>query len=119
MKVAVYGASQKINRYSNKVIRLLKRKGYEVYPINPTITKIEGLDVFPNLAAISQPIHTLTIYLNPARQKAVFDDIVNGDLKRVIFNPGTENKELTEALEKKGIEVLNVCTLVMLQVDGL
>jgi len=32
----------------------------------------------------------------------------------VIFNPGTENFELEEFLEKNGIETIEGCTLVML-----
>jgi len=34
--------------------------------------------------------------------------------KRVIFNPGTENKLLVEILEKNKIEAIEACTLVLL-----
>jgi hypothetical protein len=34
--------------------------------------------------------------------------------RRIILNPGAENEELKSLAEKKGIEVIEDCTLVML-----
>jgi hypothetical protein len=34
--------------------------------------------------------------------------------KRIIFNPGAENRAFGEKLEKAGVEVVEACTLVML-----
>ena len=36
LSVAVLGASGNKNRYSNKAVRLLREKGYKVYPVHPT-----------------------------------------------------------------------------------
>ncbi|MEY3677892.1 MAG: hypothetical protein RI924_33, partial [Bacteroidota bacterium] len=42
------------------------------------------------------------------------DYILKVNPRRVIFNPGTENDELVEKLNEKGIESVEACTLVML-----
>ena len=34
--------------------------------------------------------------------------------KRIIFNPGTENEELSKMAQSNGIETLEACTLVLL-----
>lgn len=59
-------------------------------------------------------IDTVTLYLNPANQKEYYDYILSLNPKRIIFNPGTENEELYDLAEKKGIQTLEACTLVML-----
>ena len=49
--IAVVGASDKPTRPSNEIYRYLVRSGqYEVYPVNPTITEINGAQVYSRLA---------------------------------------------------------------------
>ena len=77
--------------------------------------KIEGLTCYPSLAAIQEPIHTITLYLGPARSTPLIDQIVAANPQRIIMNPGAENEALAEAASGAGIEVVEGCTLVMLK----
>ncbi len=113
--VAVLGASPKPDRYSNQAVRLLARFDYRPIPVNPAFEKIEGLPCFPNLAAIDEKVHTITLYLGSARSTPLIDEIVAADPQRIILNPGAENDDLSAAASSAGIEVVEGCTLVMLQ----
>ena len=110
----VIGASEKPHRYSNKAIRLLRRFGHPVKAFGLRPGKVEDVEIetgFPGF----KDIHTVTMYIGPARQPQFYDYILGLSPKRIIFNPGTENDEFEEKAEKKGIEVVENCTLVMLQ----
>jgi hypothetical protein len=49
--IAVVGASQNPARPSHEIYSYLLSTGeYQVYPVNPTITEIEGAQVYPRLA---------------------------------------------------------------------
>ncbi len=112
-KTLVIGASTKPIRYSNKAIRLLKQYGHPVEAIGlrpGTVDDVNFKTGFPFL----DNIHTVTLYIGPARQPQYYDYITGLKPERVIFNPGTENHELMEILEKQNIEVVEHCTLVML-----
>lgn len=111
--VVVLGASDKPDRYSNRAVRLLKREGYRVIPVHPSLQTIEGLEVVHNLKDIREGAGTLTVYLSPARSESLAADILRLKPRRVIFNPGAESMRLEEELRKAGIEVLDACTLVM------
>jgi predicted CoA-binding protein len=113
--VAVLGASPKRERYSNEALRLLGRFDYRPRPVNPAFEEIEGLTCFPNLASISEPIHTITLYLGPARSTPLIAEILAANPQRIIMNPGAENEELAAAASSAGIEVVEACTLVMLR----
>ena len=113
--VAVLGASPKPDRYSNQAIRLLGRFDYRPIPVNPAYEEIEELTCFPNLAAIGEPVHTITLYLGPARSTPLIDEILAANPQRIIMNPGAENEELAAAASGAGIEVVEGCTLVMLK----
>jgi predicted CoA-binding protein len=113
--VAVLGASPKPDRYSNQAVRLLASFDYRPIPVNPACDEIEGLPCFPNLAAIGEPVHTITLYLGPARSTPLIDEIVAAKPQRIILNPGAENEELAASASGAGIEVVEGCTLVMLR----
>ncbi len=115
--VAVLGASRKPARYSNQALRLLKSRGYRVIPIHPRIAEIEGIAVSPRLCMIEEKVHTLTLYVGPERSRELMHDIVHLNPARVIFNPGTESRELQETLRSHHIECVHGCTLVMLRTD--
>ena len=113
--VAVLGASPKPDRYSNQAVRLLASFDYRPIPVNPAHDEIEGLPCFPHLGAIDEQVHTITVYLGPARSTPLIDEIVAAKPQRIILNPGAENEELAAAASGAGIEVVEGCTLVMLQ----
>ncbi len=113
--VAVLGASPKPERYANQAIRLLASFDYRPIPVNPAFEEIEGLPCYPRLAAIDQPVHTITLYLNATRSLPLIDEILAANPQRIIMNPGAENDELAAAASGAGIEVVEACTLVMLR----
>ena len=115
MNVAILGASNKPERYSNQALRLLAEKGHAVFPVHPALAEIDGHRVFPSLAAIPAPIHTVTLYVSPAHSSGMADALLAAQPSRVIFNPGTENPELEEKLAATGISVIRACTLVLLR----
>ena len=113
--VAVLGASNNPERYSNMAVRRLREAGHHVIPVHPAFPAIEGLPVARSLGEIKEPVDTLTLYVGPQRLAALTDEILRLAPKRVIFNPGTESPELAAALDRAGITHLEACTLVMLQ----
>ena len=116
--VAVIGASSKEDRYSNKAMKMLEEYGHNPIPVAPAEEEILGRKVFKNLSEIEENIDTVTIYLSPNRQSyELVQDIIETAPKRVIFNPGTENKETYEKLDNANIKYIEACTLVLLKTN--
>jgi predicted CoA-binding protein len=113
--VAVLGASQRPDRYSNQAVRLLANFDYRPIPVNPAFEEVEGLKCFPGLSEIGETVHTITLYLRAARSTPLIDEILATNPHRIILNPGAENEELAAAASGAGIEVVEGCTLVMLR----
>jgi hypothetical protein len=114
MKVAVLGASPKEDRYANRVLHRLAEKGHEAIGVNPALPEIPGFAVVKAVEDLPDDVHTLTVYVGPERSSALAPSILARNFQRVVFNPGAENPELEKALQAKGIEVLEACSLVML-----
>ena len=112
--VAVLGASHKPERYSNQAIHLLRQYGHTVIPVNPIQREIAGLPVAVSLAAITQAVDTVTVYVSPVHLDPLVDSLIKLKPKRVIFNPGAEHPSVAAKLEKAGIATEEACTLVLL-----
>ncbi len=115
-KTLVLGASLKPNRYSNYAINRLVDSKHEVVAIGLKVGEGEGVTIETELMSVKD-IDTVTLYLNPMRQKEYYDYIVSLNPKRVIFNPGTENPELYEILKENNIDFEESCTLVLLSTN--
>lgn len=94
---------------------MLDDHGYDVVPVHPKISRIDRVPVVSELSAIQGPVHTLTMYVGPARSKAMIDDILELAPGRVILNPGTESHDLEVALKNARIPHEHACTLVLLR----
>ena len=112
--VVVLGASRKPARYSNRAVRLLREQGFRVTPVHPGCQEIEGLAVVDRLERLEHPVHTLTLYLGPARLSPLIGSILDLAPQRVVFNPGSELAALEQRLDEAGIPWLHACTLVLL-----
>ena len=117
MQVAILGASADSNRYAYRAAQRLKAAGHEVFGVNPQLPKLEEVQVVSNIAELPPTIHTLTMYVGAPKSSLLSDAISGYGFKRVIFNPGAENKQLAQRLRQQGVEVIEACTLVMLSMN--
>lgn len=113
IKTLVFGASLKPNRYSTIAIKRLLDAQIETEAYGIKSGNVYGIQIKTNLDSF-QNIHTITLYVNPKIQKLYYTEIIELRPKRVIFNPGTENREFYKLLKDSGIEVVVACTLVLL-----
>lgn len=114
MKTLVIGASVKAERYAYKAVSMLNEYGHEVIAIGNREGQIGDVDILLGQPDI-EGVHTITLYINPTRQEAYIEYLLDLNPSRIIFNPGTENLAFYSKAKEQGIEVLNACTLVMLR----
>ena len=112
-KTFVIGASLKPERYSNIAINRLVSYNHEVVAFGLREGTVASIEINTNLMPYKD-VHTVTLYLNPERQKAFYDYIISLQPERVIFNPGTENLEFQNLLKQNNIFFEEACTLVLL-----
>ena len=112
-KTMVLSASSKPSRYSFMAINALVKKDQSVVAVGLKEAEVAGVKIQTKQIPFTN-VHTVTLYLNPQRQRDYYNYIISLEPKRVIFNPGTENPEFYQLLRSNGIEVEIACTLVML-----
>lgn len=112
-KTLVLGATTKPERYAFKAVTMLVDKGHSVLALGQNAGEVAGVKIQTKAVPLKN-IDTVTLYLNPTRQRDYYNYIVEAKPKRVIFNPGTENPEFYQLLKLNDIKVEVACTLVLL-----
>ena len=113
MKTLVFGASTNPSRYSYLAIERLKAYNHEIAAIGGREAEVNGVQIQIGHPEIKD-IHTITMYMGESRQTEHEGYLLGLQPKRIIFNPGAENKSLYNRAKAQGIDVLEACTLVML-----
>ncbi len=113
-KTLVLGASTNPERYAYLAIQNLRNNGHEVVAIGQKLGVVSDVSIHTNLEPFEN-VETVTLYLNPERQKAYYEYILSLQPRRVIFNPGTENPEFYHILAEANISSEVACTLVLLR----
>lgn len=115
-KTLILGASPNPTRYSYIAANRLIDAGHPIVNVGQRIGNVANQPIEkPDI--IHKDIHTLTMYIGASGQKDLYNYILDTNPKRIIFNPGSENTELTNLANQKGIETIEACTLVMLSTN--
>lgn len=112
-KTLVLGASPTPLRYAYKAVKRLISYGHDVIAIGKSESEIDGVKIIRDMPEIPD-LHTVTMYLNPSKQEPYLDYIIELSPRRIIFNPGSYNPKLEKLARQANIEVVEDCTLVML-----
>ncbi len=114
-KTLIIGATPNEDRYAYRAAQQLTAKGHPIVNIGIKHGKVAGVEI-EKPGQIYTDIDTITLYIGPALQNSYYGYILQTKPKRVIFNPGTENPALEQALKEHGIEPVEACTLVLLSI---
>jgi len=114
---AVVGASADRTKYGNKVLRAYRQHDRTVYAINPGMNDVEGLTCYPNLAALPERPHGVSIITPPPVTEQIVRDAIKLGIEHIWIQPGAESERAIELAETTGINVLagGPCVLVALR----
>lgn len=103
---AVVGASNHRGKFGNRIYRVLRERGYEVYPVNPTTTEVEGDRAYPDIASLPTGVEVLDIVIPPPRVPPMLDQAKAAGITRIWLQPGAESPEVLAHAAALGLEVV-------------
>lgn len=110
--VVILGASADRAKFGNKAVRAFHRQGYQVFPVNPKESQIEGLPVFKSIEEIPVRPQMVSVYLPPPVLLKLLPAIAARGCDELWLNPGTESPEIIAAAENLGLNVIQACSIV-------
>ncbi len=110
--VAVVGASRDRRKFGNKAVRAFRHRGYDVIPINPKGSVVEGIPAYASVLDVPRAIDMATVYVPPAVGERVIDEIAQKGIREVWLNPGADSVEVIARARALGIDPILDCSIV-------
>jgi uncharacterized protein len=110
--VVIIGASTDRSKFGNKAVRAFQQQGYEVYPVNPKETEVEGLPAFKSIRDVPVRPEMVSVYLPPSVLLKVLPEIAAKGCDELWLNPGTESDEVLAEAERLKLNVVQACSIV-------
>lgn len=111
-RFAVVGATNNPEKYGNKIFHNLRRRGYEVYPVNPKLEELDGAKCYPNLASIPVKVDVVDIVVPPQKAEEVIKEAKQLGIERIWLQPGAESETAIKFCQENGLKcVYNTCVM--------
>lgn len=113
---AVAGASTHREKYGNKVLRCYLQHALKAYPVNPHAQTVEGLQAYPDLRSLPEPVHGVSIITPPHVTEQVVENAIAAGIRHVWMQPGAESPAAVRRARDAGLSVIGgeACLLVVL-----
>ena len=109
---AVVGSFRDESKYAYKILKDLKNKGYEVYPVNPKIKEVEGLKCYPTVMDIPVIVDVVDIVTPPQVTEQIVRECLRKGISRVWMQPGAESDTAIKFCQNNNIKVIyNACIM--------
>ncbi len=110
---AVVGSFRNETKYAYRILKKLKEKGYNVFPINPKAEQVEGIKCYPNIKDVSENIDVVDIVTPPQVTKQIVKDCKDKGVRKVWIQPGAEDKEAIDFCKKNNIDIIyGICLMI-------
>jgi predicted CoA-binding protein len=110
-RVAVIGASTDRARFGNKAVRAFSSRGYQVFPVHPEYTEVEGIPCYASIDLLPDRPEIVSVYLSPPRLIKVLPDIAKKGCDELWLNPGTDTNDVISEANRLGIKTYQTCSI--------
>jgi predicted CoA-binding protein len=105
-RVAVVGLSDRPDRPSHGVAAYLQRVGYEITPVNPTITTTLGVPAVPDLQAVPPPVEIVDVFRRPEDVPPVAEGAIRVGARVLWLQEGIVNEAAAARARAAGLTVV-------------
>jgi predicted CoA-binding protein len=112
--IAVVGVSKNEEKPSHQVPKYLIEHGYNVIPVNPTVTEVLGRKSYPSIADIQERIDIVDVFRKSEDVPAVVDDALKkkDGIKVLWMQLGIYNEDAEKKAKENGMDVVyNRCMM--------
>ena len=117
---AIAGVSRDRKKFGNYVFRKLKEKGYQIFPLNPNATEIDGTTCYADISALPADISHLIVITPKQQTLAVVEAAVNFGIKNIWVQQSSETKEVLDyASGKDNNFIFKKCIMMYAEPKGM
>jgi uncharacterized protein len=109
-RIAIAGVSRDPKSLSVKLFEEFSRRGYDVVPVNPNLSEVQGRRCYARVQDVQPPVDALLIMTAPVVTNVLVHDCVEAGIRRVwMYSAGVAGAVSEEAVQfcrENGIQLV-------------
>lgn len=115
---AIVGASDNPERYGYELVETMKNAGYNIFPVNPKYSAIQGITSYHSIKDIPQKPDVVITALAPGNSLKAIESAAELGVQIIWMPPECWSEETLEKCKSLNIEfVYNVCPIGLIKMN--
>jgi uncharacterized protein len=99
-KFAIAGVSRTDHKMGNGIFREMKKKEFNVVPVNPNMETFDGEKCYNSIADLPADVDGLIISTKPGVTMSLINEALNRGINNIFIQQGAQNAEIIEFARK-------------------
>ncbi len=112
-QIALIGLSREPQAFSCLAWKQLRDGGYQVFPINPSATEIQGEKCWPDVASLPEKVGAAIFFTPPTVTGGALAQAVAAGVSHVWLQQGSESPEALKICEEKNLQAISQQCIMM------
>ncbi|WP_346292236.1 CoA-binding protein [Sphaerothrix gracilis] len=104
--IAVVGHSHKPERPSYQIAQFLRQVGYQIYPVNPGRSEIDGLPCYRSLAEVPAAVDLVNVFRRSEHLPGIVEDAIAVGAKALWAQLGIHHEGAAQRAAEAGLVVV-------------
>jgi uncharacterized protein len=106
-KLAIAGASRNPKKFGGTILRELKNKGFELFPVHPEAKEIEGIPCFSSVSELPEGIDHLYIVTRKSQTAGIVGEALKHGIRKIWIQQHSDTPEALEMAKKQNVPVIS------------
>lgn len=115
---AVAGSFKNEAKFAYKILIGLIKQGYEVFPVNPGTSNVEGRTCYKSISDVPFSIDVVSIVTPPPVTEGILRECLKKGIRRVWLQPGAENQAAIKFCHDNNIQVIHGICIMLESLKG-
>ena len=105
-KFAIAGVSRNPNKFGGAIFKELRKKGFELYPVNPNADEIQGVQCYRTIDDLPEDVEHLLIVTPKSETERIAKAAVKKGIKMIWIQQKSDTPEAIQVIQEAGIPVI-------------
>jgi uncharacterized protein len=105
-KMAIAGVSRDPKKFGNVVFRDLKERGFDLYPVHPQVTEMNGTAFSPSVSSLAPGISNLLILTSKKNTLGIVKEAADRGIANIWIQQMSDTPEAVDYAKSKGINLI-------------
>lgn len=105
--IAIVGVSRNDKKFGNALVKELKNKDYQLYPVHPQMESVHEIKCYESVAELPNDVSGIIICTKPNHTPDLVKQALDKGIKHIFLQQGAQNDEAIQLALDQGANIIH------------